>query len=252
MDIPFYTNYKENEDINALFWEGESLRDVFSKRIHAESSDEAIIQRALDRSTGGSIPEAVQDIEEPVFEMLPIALPGEILAEIKKRPLLDLGAGDLSLIQRQAERLTPLGVKHYIAVERNHLSNKEEVRAMLENQSTDTIRLSMVETDMLSALKCLPDSSVNIYTGNIDQHVLGDQVYAEKIKEELSRVIPVGGCYIKICGDPLCDTLVGFEKVKLSPFDFKVESFTDAKGEYNSSLNNNFVEVYMRIPHTQV
>ncbi len=106
--------------------------------------------------------------------------------------VIDLGAGDASMAT--AYEVAEIGgAKAYVAVEL-HADGRSAFRLRLFSEERN-IPCALVAEDMLSFLRRLPDKSISSICSGIDSHII-DYSYADKVSEELRRVIHPDGAYL--------------------------------------------------------
>lgn len=138
-----------------------------------------------------------KEISEKIFQGIENVFNGQIV--------VDLGAGENLFGYLIADRAHAGG---YVAVEpafsygliqmathtlNQELGNKQESDV---NHELNETPIAIVEDDMLSFLKRLPDNSVSVWCSGVDYFVIPDHEYRSAVAKEIIRVLHPDGGYI--------------------------------------------------------
>lgn len=179
--------------------------------------------------------------------------------------IVDLGAGENGNGYRLAQRM---GAKAYIGIEpyrnlQEDISNKKNPSTVKKNLElmckekleeeankgfsftqewiddeidyyTNKIRFSLSDQDMLAFLKALPDKSVSVMAGGIDENILRDEKLSA-VSDEIKRVLHPNGAFLSVGSD-----LIPNELEKIYPIDKKGGHFL-----FNSSSSG--VKIYKSV-----
>ena len=138
---------------------------------------------------------ASEDKEENVVNL-------EILNRLKDQVVIDLGAGDTGL--RIYYSITEIGARGYVGVDLS-TRNSERLKSNLAEDSWVTkdypkeklIPAVVVNEDMLTFLKRLPNKSVSIIASGLSDGIL-PEIYEKDVEQEIKRVLdPKGVMFVE-------------------------------------------------------
>ena len=118
--------------------------------------------------------------------------------EFNNQIVVDLAAGDL---QYGYEIAVKSGAKAYIGVDKfNARALSAEIPRAIRKGRYESLHnpipAAVVDEDMLSFLRRLPEKSVSIFCSGLDWTILPDNKYNNAVRIELNRVISPEGCCV--------------------------------------------------------
>lgn len=199
LDTDGLDRQRGREDVRV--WYGRKLegtdaaQDLADKRV-------AAIPEVGSNSPTRTIPYA-NELYQPDSERL-----REVFSSFKNQIVVDLGAGSYPYgyyIADSAEAKGYIGVEpnfpYYLAgsLVRNTEIQYEDLPQSIDVEPRHLLNKTpavVVNEDMLSFLKRLPDNSVSIFCSGIDYYIIPEQNYRDEVAKEIVRVLNPNGVYI--------------------------------------------------------